>query len=275
MAAALLLSSAAPARAFEPGLDFDQGVAVPAVLRAAREHAAPSLDVERVRGPLAAHPRAVWILKSSGVCDGCAEAISKMLFTVGIPSQILGPGQLKSAVKPNDLIVIGGGIPDSDGEWTIKQDLMKAGAFEWVKQHIANGGRYVGICAGAYLTEKWIDQDNGEHGLDIFPGKIDNYTEGKKTKYLLTHWKNGVSRRVYFQDGPAMVPDPGADISVWATFAKDDTPAAAIFPYGKGVVGLLSPHLEADEDWAAQANLKDPDGLDYDLGIAFIRKVME
>ena len=206
MAAALLLSSAAPARAFEPGLDFDQGVAVPAVLRAAREHAAPSLDVERVRGPLAAHPRAVWILKSSGVCDGCAEAISKMLFTVGIPSQILGPGQLKSAVKPNDLIVIGGGIPDSDGEWTIKQDLMKAGAFEWVKQHIANGGRYVGICAGAYLTEKWIDQDNGEHGLDIFPGKIDNYTEGKKTKYLLTHWKNGVSRRVYFQDGPAMVP---------------------------------------------------------------------
>ena len=222
--------------------------------------------------------RNIYILKSSGVCDGCAEAISKMLFSSGIHSQILGPEQLKSSVQPDDLLIIGGGIPGGEGEWTIKQDLMKVGAFNWLKKHIANGGRYLGICAGAYLTEKWIDKEGNEYGLNIFPGEIDNYSKIDKTaKYLLTKWNDQTTDRwVYFQDGPAFYPKSDANITVLATFAADQTPAAVIFPSGRGKVGLISPHLEADYEWSSEVHhSKDKDGRDYEFGNKLIRQLLE
>ena len=223
--------------------------------------------------------RNIYILKSSGICDGCAEAISKMLFTVGLRSQILGPSELKANVTPNDMLVIGGGIPNSDGEWTIKQDLVKVNAFEWLKSFISGGGRYVGICAGAYLTEEWIDKTLGESGkgLNIFPGKIDNYSKrSKTTKFLLTEWPDTNTKRwVYFQDGPAFYPDQNSNVKVMATYTADETPAAVIFNHGSGKVGLISPHLEADEDWAKMYKLIDKDGIDYSYGISIIKQVLE
>ncbi len=219
----------------------------------------------------------IYVLKSSGICDGCSEAVSKMLFTAGIHSQILGPSELKKNVTTDDLLIIGGGIPGGEGEWTIKQDLTQVGAFDWVKKHIANGGRYLGICAGAYLTERWIDKEAREYGLNIFPGEIDNYSKvDKNAKVLQLNWLNPQQNRfVYFQDGPAFYPKKDADIQILARFAKDQTPAAVIFPWGKGKVGLISPHLEADYDWTRDEHLKDKDGLDYDLGIQVVRQVLE
>jgi len=221
--------------------------------------------------------RDVYVLKSSGVCDGCAEAISQMLFTAGIHSQILGPSELKGAVKENDVLIIGGGIPGGEGEWTIKQDLMKAQAFGWLKRFIAGGGHYIGICAGAYLAEEWIDEKNAIHGLNIFPGKIDNYShQDKAAKVLLTEWKSAANphRYVYFQDGPAFYPAAGADLTVLGSFAEDHTAAAVTFPYGRGQVLLLSPHLEASREWTKGDHLRDPDGIDYDLGIELMRPLI-
>lgn len=62
----------------------------------------------------AAEKPTIYVLKSSGICDGCSEAISKMLFTEGIQSQILGPAQLKKHVTTNDLLIVGGGIPGGE-----------------------------------------------------------------------------------------------------------------------------------------------------------------
>lgn len=220
--------------------------------------------------------RRVFVLKAAGVCEGCAEAVSKMLFTAGLRSQILGPEQLKAAVGPRDLVVIGGGDPEGEGEWTLKQSLVKAGAFDWLKAHIAGGGRYVGICAGAYLTEEWIDREAGEKGLDIFPGGIDNYSKDKSARYILTRWGGGRKERwVYFQDGPGMRPRPGADIETLAVFEAGGVVAAAVFPYGRGKVGVVSPHPEADEEWARVGGLVDEDGTDYDLGVELVRRTLD
>lgn len=257
--------------------NFDQGVDASRALEKARQEAAETSAPPGAAAPeAAAARRSVFVLKTAGVCDGCAEAVSKMLFTAGIRSQILGAEQLKAAVGPRDLIVIGGGDPDGEGEWTVKQALVKAGAFDWLKAHIAGGGRYVGICAGAYLTEEWIDRDAGEKGLDIFPGRIDNYMKDKSAHYILTRWGRARTKRwIYFQDGPGMWPRPGADIDVLGVFDKDGSAAAAVFPYGKGKVGVVSPHPEADEEWARVGGIVDKDGLDYDLGIELIRRTLE
>jgi imidazoleglycerol phosphate synthase glutamine amidotransferase subunit HisH len=221
--------------------------------------------------------RHIYILKSSGICGGCAEAVSKLLFTAGIQSQIIGPEQLKATVQPQDMIIVGGTAEDNeDGELTLKQDLVKADAFDWLKQHIANGGRYVGICGGAYLPEKWIDEKGGERGLDIFPGEINNYSKTTAARMVkIDCVQPSQNRWVYFQDGPAFYPKEDSNISVLARFSKDRVAAAVIFPYGKGKVGLISPHFEADEGWLKVDHLNDPDGLDYDLGISFIRQALQ
>lgn len=223
-----------------------------------------------------AERRSVFVLKTAGVCDGCAEAVSKMLFTAGIRSQILGAEQLAAAVGPRDLVVIGGGDPDGEGEWTIKQALVRAGVFDWLKAHVAGGGRFVGICAGAYLTEEWIDRNAAEKGLDVFPGKVDNFAKDKSARYILTRWGHSRTPRwIYFQNGPRMRPKPGAAVDVLGVFDQDESPAAAVFPYGKGKVGVMSPHPEADAEWARTAGIADKDGLDYDLGVALIRRTLE
>jgi len=222
-----------------------------------------------------AAPR-VFVLKARGVCDGCAEGVSKMLFAKGISSQILGTEDLKRHVGANDLLVIGGSEPDIYGEYTVKQELVKAGAFQWLKDHIRKGGRYIGICSGAYLTEAWINQQEGIKGLDIFPGKVDNYVLGTKSKYVRTRWVGErAARWTYFQDGPAFYPAPGAPIEVLARFTHDDTVAAAVFTYGTGKVGVISPHPEADRSWGDIHGIRDPDGVDYDLGVSVFRRVLE
>lgn len=280
-ALALLVAAAVPPAACAVAErregNFDQGVDASQALAEAREEAARTPAPPGIAAPeAAAARRSVFVLKTAGVCDGCAEAVSKMLFTAGIRSQILGAEQLKAAVGPRDLIVIGGGDPDGEGEWTVKQALVKAGAFDWLKAHIAGGGRYVGICAGAYLTEEWIDRDAGEKGLDIFPGRIDNYMKDRSAHYILTRWGRASTKRwVYFQDGPGMWPRPGADIDVLGVFDKDGSAAAAVFSYGKGKVGVVSPHPEADEEWARVGGIVDKDGIDYDLGIELIRRTLE
>lgn len=220
--------------------------------------------------------REVYILKSPGVCAGCAEAVHAMLSGAGIKSRVIAPDLLKSSVGPRDLVVIGGSEPDEFGELTVKRDLVKAGAFGWLKRHIAGGGRYVGICAGAYLTEAWIDEASGERGLDVFPGRVSNHDRDKSTKFVRIRWTEPpVERWVYFQDGPAFHPRRGADVSVLASFAQDGTAAAAVFRYGKGLVGVLSPHLEADEGWAREEGLSDPDGPDHDLGLRVFRTLLD
>lgn len=220
--------------------------------------------------------RDVYILKASGVCPGCPENVAAMLKTAGIKTRIIAPEQLKDKVRPPDAVIIPGGIPGGEGEWTIKQHLVKAGAFQWLKQHIAKGGLYVGICAGAYLAEEWIDRENDERGLDLFPGKIDVYSQDRSARLMLTKWEARTNPRwMYFQNGPAFFPRMGADIQVLATFAENGTPAAVIFPYGKGKAALISPHPEADATWYAEDNLDDPDGVDADLGSYFVQQALE
>jgi hypothetical protein len=225
----------------------------------------------------------VYVLKSAGICQGCAEAVSKMLISGGLRSQILGSENLKATLKSGDLLVVGGSEPDGEGEWALKQDLIRVGAFDWLKQWISRGGRYLGICAGAYLAEAWIDPKAGERGLDLFPGRIESYSKRDQAAFYLRVQVFGARalprtderRWVYFQDGPGFSIARGASVQVFARFEKDGSPAALSFSHGKGRVGLISPHFEADESWQDGARAKDRDRRDYDLGVRFVRELLE
>lgn len=210
----------------------------------------------------------IFILKTRGSCPDCSEKIAKMLESGGLSSKIIGPSDLKKDVSVKDTIVVPGG----DSEWDIKQDLLKAKSFNWLKKFIYNGGKYIGFCAGAYLTEKWIVK--GDKGLDIFPGIIKNYSENKSSRAIETKWQKVNSRFMFFQDGPAFFPKKNSGVEVLARFSEIDIAAAVLFSYGKGKVGLISPHPEADTDWYAEDKVNDKDGVDYDLGLYFVNRVL-
>lgn len=118
---------------------------------------------------------------------------------------------------------------------------------EWVK----NGGRYIGVCAGAYLA--------ASH-LHITPMKIpDKAWERGLHEVILEPVKN-LSEHTFcsnYHNGPIFETHP--DVEVWAWFKSNylaeggfydmmDTPAITYNKFGNGHVYLYSPHLEKSED---------------------------
>jgi hypothetical protein len=67
-----------------------------------------------VRARAVGAPPRIFVLKAKGVCDGCAEGVSKMLFAKGIPSQILGTEDLKRHVGANGHVPRVGVNPPAD-----------------------------------------------------------------------------------------------------------------------------------------------------------------
>ena len=136
-----------------------------------------------------------------------------------------------------DMVIVPGGIGDAD---TFYQ-LFKNNA-ERVKKFVADGGKYVGICMGAY----WA----GSHYLNILDG-IDTvqYIKRPNTDTKRPHAKNlkvfwhGIWQNMFFYDGCAIVGDY-SKMRIVSKYANDDIMAAV-----QGNIGLIGCHPEAESWW--------------------------
>lgn len=136
-----------------------------------------------------------------------------------------------------DMVIVPGGIGDSD---TFYQ-LFKNNA-ERVRKFVSDGGKYIGICMGAY----WA----GSHYLDILDG-IDTvqYITRPNTDTRRPHAKNikvfwhGIWQNMFFYDGCAIVGDY-SKFELVSKYANDDVMAAI-----QGNVGLIGCHPEAEQWW--------------------------
>lgn len=148
----------------------------------------------------------------------------------------------KNSVEDNffddvDMVLVPGGIGDSETFHTLFKNNAKR-----VAKFIANGGRYLGICMGAY----WA----GSHYLKILDG-IDTvqYIKRPNTDTRRPHAKNikvywhGVPTNMFFYDGCAIVGDY-SKFDLIAKYANDDVMAAI-----QGKIGLIGCHPEAEEWW--------------------------
>ena len=61
---------------------------------------------------------------------------------------------------------------------------------------------------------------------------------------------------------------------VLAAYPNRDT-AAATYRHGKGRIGLVGPHPEADESWYRWYGLKNPDGVLPDMAYDLIQATMQ
>jgi hypothetical protein len=135
-----------------------------------------------------------------------------------------------------DMIAVPGGFGDADSYANLFKHNEKS-----VKEFVARGGRYLGICMGAY----WA----GSHYLNILdcvdavqylkrPGTD---TRRPHAKAMPVIWQ-GKLDKMFWYDGCALV-GPGQYETV-ATYANGD--AMAII---QNRVGLIGCHPEADRFW--------------------------
>lgn len=133
------------------------------------------------------------------------------------------------------IVAFPGGFGNAD-EWSkILSD--KAGD---VRRYVAAGGRYLGVCMGAY----WA----GEEYFGLVPGtQIERYIEADgadiRRSYMTTarvSWE-GTLEQMFFWDGPVFAGDVG---EVVATYAN-----GGVMAMRRGRVGLIGCHPESQADW--------------------------
>ncbi|VWD36796.1 biotin-protein ligase [Burkholderia lata] len=231
-------------------------------------HAAPADDDAR---DSASRPVAL-VYRGPAACDGCPETIAQRLRESRHRFRVIYVGPAEK-LKITPAVLAGAALYVQPGGG---QDIRGAAAsigkrsIEAVRHYVSNGGRYLGICMGAYLA--------GDPGFGLVAGEFDSEVDrpgstlhGIADTVTPVVWR-GKKRWIYFQDGAMLPAAPGA--VVLATYPNRDI-AAATYRYGKGRVGLVGPHPEADESWYRQNGLKNPDGIRPDMADDLINATMK
>ena len=135
-----------------------------------------------------------------------------------------------------DLVCFPGGVGDSD-----KFDVLAARHVDSIRSYVRNGGKYLGICMGAY----WADSDyfnilDSDNRVVQYIRQPNTCTRRPHAKAMPITWQ-GKQERMYFYDGCAIT---GNNLDIVATYSNGD-PMAVI----QGKVGLIGCHLETEKFW--------------------------
>ena len=141
-----------------------------------------------------------------------------------------------------DMVAFPGGMGDSDSyDWMLKENAPH------IRNFVNRGGRYLGICMGAY----WADRDY----FNILSGvRAVQYIKRPNTDTHRPHAKacpitwSGQADRMYFYDGCALV---GTGFETVARYANGD--AMAIM---QNRIGLIGCHPESQQFWYDKNYLK-------------------
>lgn len=214
------------------------------------------------------------VYRGEAGCDGCSEAVGEMLERSKFRFKVVYAGP-REAVQVNDETLRGAIVyaqPGGGDDTELALSKLGPGAVAAVRAFVARGGRYLGICMGAYLA--------GSPGFSLIdgvplqywgrPGALVADYKGTVTPVL---W-GGRQRHVYYESGSTVVFRPTAkNVQVLASYPNKDV-AVSVSPFGKGKVALSGPHPEADRIWYESQGLVNPDGYGTDLGEDLIAAMM-
>ncbi|MGW4527525.1 BPL-N domain-containing protein [Amycolatopsis sp. NPDC004378] len=202
----------------------------------------------------------------------CADALAGLLrdSPVGLDVHFAGPGERirlseETLGKAGLYAQPGGGdLDDGYRHMRVYRDLIRA--------YVEGGGTYLGICLGGYLA-------GADPGFDLLPVPVDQYVTSEaatvhteEDTVVQVDW-NGRRQFLYFQDGPAFLPGAPATSEIVATY-PNGLAAALIARFGRGLVAVSGPHVEATADWYRAYDLDQPDGALRALGFDFVRRLV-
>ena len=163
-----------------------------------------------------------------------------------------------------DIVAFPGGLGDSDSFNFLLKDNIRH-----VYDFVRNGGRYLGICMGAY----WAGSDYFNLLHDV---KVEQYIKRPNTDTHRPHAKNlkvqwlGEDTNMFFYDGCAF---GGGQYEIYAKYMNDD-PMAII----QGTVGLIGCHPESQPHWYDSYSWmkgKYHNGEHHKLLLNFVDRLME
>jgi len=136
-----------------------------------------------------------------------------------------------------DMIAIPGGIGDSESFHYL---LRNNG--DLIRQFISKGGKYLGICMGAYWAGSYYLNVLDSVDAVQYITQPGTDTRRPHAKAINVVW-NGVPDKMFFYDGCALVGDVTKFTTV-ATYANGD-PMAII----QNNIGLIGCHPESEQFW--------------------------
>ncbi|CAF4034901.1 unnamed protein product, partial [Rotaria sp. Silwood1] len=152
-----------------------------------------------------------------------------------------------------DLLVVPGGTA------RLYQKLLDEKGIACIHNFVADGGGYLGLCAGAYLASTNDITDTKNIGIGLLPVRYSLYGHGAniRTNVTLNDTRTNVSYKTIYHNGAVYQIDQlPTNVRVLATITNTDssnpkfhefllqkaTIVAGIF--GKGRVVLCGPHIE-------------------------------
>jgi hypothetical protein len=144
---------------------------------------------------------------------------------------------------------------DVDEAWAEVQTWAPA-----LRSFVANGGRYLGFCLGGYLAGHdpgyglLAPNDNAMQEIEE-PG---SQIQDEDDTIIQVDWvfstgtkkgEEAKGRWMYFQDGVALTLGKESPAVVLGRYSSTGDVAALLSPFGRGWVGCVGPHPEADQSW--------------------------
>ena len=164
-----------------------------------------------------------------------------------------------------DMVVFPGGIGDSDSYDTILKNNKDV-----VVDFVTRGGKYLGICMGAYWAGKdYFDILDDVDSLQYIK-RPNTDTRRPHAKNIKVNWQ-GNDTTMFFYDGCAMVGD--GHYETIATYANGD--AMAIIQKNIGLIGC---HPESQQFWYDSYSWlkgKYHNGTQHKLLLDFVNELME
>ena len=198
-------------------------------------------------------------------CDAqCANGIlaaleGKYLF------KLFGKNKMESDFFDDvDMVCFPGGVGDSDRFSRVLRSNV-----DGVRNYIKSGGRYLGICMGAYWADAYYFNLLSNVRAEQYIKQPGTCTRRPHPKAVEINWK-GEQERMYFYDGCAFVGD--GDMEVVATY-KSGHPAAII----QGRIGAIGIHPESEEYWYSDRSYMRPhwhNGKHHQLLLDFVDELM-
>lgn len=164
-----------------------------------------------------------------------------------------------------DMIAVPGGIGDASSFKKLFQENGKR-----VEEFVNDGGRYLGICMGAYWAGKHYFNILNRIDAVQYITRPDTDTRRPHAKAVKVEWL-GKEEQMFFYDGCALVGHGPMDIV--AKYANDD--AMAIY---QDRIGLIGCHPESEVHWYEAYNYMKPqwhEGRHHKLLLDFVDELMK
>jgi putative intracellular protease/amidase len=164
-----------------------------------------------------------------------------------------------------DLIAVPGGFGDADSYDTLLKHNQ-----DRVREFVSNGGRYLGICMGAYwAADHYFNLLCGIHAVQ-YTKRPGTDTRRPHAKNISVTWQ-GTPTNMFWYDGCALIGNGSKQVV--ATYADGD--AMAII---QDRIGLIGCHPESEQFWYDSYSWMRPhwhQGLHHQLLLDFVNKLME